>query len=113
MTENATTLQIEEGMGPKGGRYFFVRTDQGVIASKQKQHIDSYIMDTSSVLLGEPKFGWRWVTGWAPGQQTPNAVAGEMPTPTSTDKPSTDRENLQRLRTFLYALVLEVDVMLK
>ena len=54
-------LQIEEGMGPKGNKYFFVRTDQGVIASKNKADVDAYILDTGSVELGELKFGWRWV----------------------------------------------------
>ena len=59
--KNSNTLQVEEGMGPKGNKYFFVRTDQGVIASKNKSEVDAYILDTGSVELGESMFGWRWV----------------------------------------------------
>ena len=112
MSENATTLQIEEGMGPKGGRYFFVRTDQGVIASKLKQHVDSYIRDTSSVLLGEPKFGWRWVVGTAPNTSAP-LTADTPPNESSKLSAFGDRENLQKVRTYLMTLVEEIDIMLK
>ena len=110
-------LEIEEGMTKAtGARYFFVRTDKGVVASFKKSDIDSYILDTNSVELkpnDKPGSTWNWVgrqlyvpNGEAIQKFDKNLEALKQEEPSaSTNTVIVSREKLLEMRNFLNTLL--------